>query len=144
MTRFRPNLTNCMQNCFKSGSFGDISYCQRFDFDPFSITKCMILALGLHSEGYGCNNPCCTPPSKFFGVPPTTNPHHHHPGTYTYTGHMTVMLEKGGNFENSIRIPDYQIHLVLDQIPYDLKTINNIHEWHLGVILKESSHLENI
>ena len=66
------------------------------------------------------------------------------PGTYTYTGHMTVILEKGGNFENSIPIPNYQIHLVLDQIPYDLKTKSNIQEWHLGVILKESSHLENI
>ena len=32
---------------------------------------------------------------------------------------MTVMLENGGNFENGMPIPDYQIHLVLDQIPYD-------------------------
>ena len=32
---------------------------------------------------------------------------------YTYTGHMAVMLEYGGNFENGIPIPDYQIHLVL-------------------------------
>ena len=35
---------------------------------------------------------------------------------------MTVMLENGANFENGIPIPDYQGHLVLDQIPYDLKT----------------------
>ena len=26
------------------------------------------------------------------------------------------MLENGGNFENNIPIPDYQIHLVLDRI----------------------------
>ena len=46
-----------MQNCFKSGKFGDISYCQGFDFDPFSVAKGMILALGLCSHGYGCENP---------------------------------------------------------------------------------------
>ena len=40
----------------------------------------------------------------------------------THTGHMTVMLENGGNFENGTPNPDYQIHLVLDQIPYDLQT----------------------
>ena len=39
--------------------------------------------------------------------------------TYTHTGHMTMMLENGGNFENGMPIPDYQIHHVLDQIPYD-------------------------
>ena len=31
---------------------------------------------------------------------------------------MTVMLENGGNFENGTPIPYYQIHLVLDQIPW--------------------------
>ena len=31
-----------------------------------------------------------------------------------------VMLENGGHFENGIPIPDYQIHLVSDQIPYAL------------------------
>ena len=46
--------------------------------------------------------------------------------THTYTGHMTVMLENGGNFENRIPIPNYEIHLVLDEIPYDLKTKSNI------------------
>ena len=51
---------------------------------------------------------------------------------------------KWRHFENSIPCPDYQIHLVLDQFPYDLKTKSNIQEWHFGVILKESSHLENI
>ena len=54
------------------------------------------------------------------------------------------MLENGGNFENGIPIPDYQIHLVLDQIPYDLKTKSNIQEWHVRVIFKKSSHRENI
>ena len=38
------------------------------------------------------------------------------------------MLENGGNFENDIHIPDYQIHLVLDQISYDLKNKSNIQE----------------
>ena len=41
---------------------------------------------------------------------------------------MTVMLENGGNFENGMPIPDYQIHLVLDQIPYDWRTKRNIQE----------------
>ena len=35
---------------------------------------------------------------------------------------MTLMLQNGANFENGIPIPDYQSHLVLDQILYDLKT----------------------
>ena len=35
---------------------------------------------------------------------------------------MTVMLENGANFGNGIPIQDYQSHLVLDQIPYDLET----------------------
>ena len=43
------------------------------------------------------------------------------------------MLENGDNFENGIPIPDDQIHLVLDQIPYDLriKAIfrNGMWEW---------------
>ena len=39
---------------------------------------------------------------------------------YTYTGHMTVILENGSNFKNGIPIPDYQIHLLFYQIPYDL------------------------
>ena len=47
------------------------------------------------------------------------------------------MLENSGNFENGIPIPDDQIHLVLDQIPYDLKTKSNIQEWHVKVILKK-------
>ena len=34
---------------------------------------------------------------------------------------MRVLLENGGNFENGIPISDYQIHLIFDQIPYDLK-----------------------
>ena len=38
------------------------------------------------------------------------------------------MLENGGNFENGIPIPDYRIPLVLDKIPYDLKTKSNIQE----------------
>ena len=38
------------------------------------------------------------------------------------------MLKNGGNCENGIPIPDYQIHLVFDQIPYDLKTKSNIQE----------------
>ena len=38
------------------------------------------------------------------------------------------MLGNGGNSENDIPIPDYQIHLVLDRIPYDLKTKSNIEE----------------
>ena len=37
------------------------------------------------------------------------------------------MLENGGNSENDIPIPD-QINIVLDQIPYDLKTESNIEE----------------
>ena len=41
---------------------------------------------------------------------------------------MTVMLENGCNFENGIPIPDYQTHLVFDQIPYDLKTKSSIQE----------------
>ena len=41
---------------------------------------------------------------------------------------MTAMLKNGGNFENGIPVPDYQIHLVFDQIPYDLKTKSNIQE----------------
>ena len=41
---------------------------------------------------------------------------------------MTVMLENGGNFENGMPISDYQIHVVLDQIPYDWKTKSNIQE----------------
>ena len=41
---------------------------------------------------------------------------------------MTVMLKNGGNFENGIPIPDYQIHLVFDQIPHDLKAKSNIQE----------------
>ena len=40
-----------MQNCFTSGWFSDISYCQGFDFDPFSEAKDMILALSLCSQG---------------------------------------------------------------------------------------------
>ena len=48
--------------------------------------------------------------------------------TYTHTGHMTVMLEDGGNFENGMPIPDYQINLVLDQVPYDWRTKSNIQE----------------
>ena len=55
-----------------------------------------------------------------------------------------MMLENGGNFENGIPIPDYQIHLVLDKLPYDLKTKSNIQEKHVGVILKKKSHVENI
>ena len=47
-------------------------------------------------------------------------------------------------FENDTAIPDYQIHLVLDRIPCDLKTKSNIQEYHVGVILKKSGHLENI
>ena len=31
-------------------------------------------------------------------------------------------------FENGIPIPDFQIHLVLDQFPNDLKTKSNIQE----------------
>ena len=54
------------------------------------------------------------------------------------------MLENGGNFENIIPIPDYQIHLVLDQIPYDIKSKSNIQEWHVRVILKKSRHRDNI
>ena len=38
------------------------------------------------------------------------------------------MLENGGYFENDILIPDYQIHLVLDRISYDLKNKSNIQE----------------
>ena len=38
------------------------------------------------------------------------------------------MLENGGNFENDILITDYQIHLVLDRISYDLKNKSNIQE----------------
>ena len=38
------------------------------------------------------------------------------------------MLENGVNFENDIPIPDYQIHLVLDRISYDLKNKSNIQE----------------
>ena len=38
------------------------------------------------------------------------------------------MLENGNHFENGILVPDYEIHLVLDQIPYDLKTKTNIQE----------------
>ena len=63
-----PQSEPCHRN-----EFGDISYCQGFDFDPFSVTKGMILANGLHSQGYGCENPGRTPPSKFFGVPPGTS-----------------------------------------------------------------------
>ena len=36
------------------------------------------------------------------------------------------MLENGGNFENGIPCPDYQIHLVFDQISYDLETESSI------------------
>ena len=45
-----------MQKCLKSGWFGDI-YCQGFDFDPVSVAKGTILALGLRSKGYGCEKP---------------------------------------------------------------------------------------
>ena len=38
------------------------------------------------------------------------------------------MMENGGHFENGIPIPDYQVHLVLDQIPHDLKTKSNLQE----------------
>ena len=38
------------------------------------------------------------------------------------------MFYNSGNFEIDIPIPDYQIHLVLDRIPYDLKTKSNIQE----------------
>ena len=31
-------------------------------------------------------------------------------------------------FENGIPIPDYQVHFVLDQIPHNLKTKNNIQQ----------------
>ena len=39
---------------------------------------------------------------------------------------MAVMLRNGGNFENGIPIPDYQIYLVLDQLLYRLKTKSKI------------------
>ena len=45
--------------------------------DPCSVANGMILALGLRNQGYGCENPGRTPPSKFFGVPP--HPHRHPP-----------------------------------------------------------------
>ena len=38
------------------------------------------------------------------------------------------MLQNGGHFENGIPIPDYQIHLILDKIPYDSKTKINLQE----------------
>ena len=42
-----------VQNCIKSGWFGDISYCQGFDFDPFSVAMAMVWpSLGLRSQGY--------------------------------------------------------------------------------------------
>ena len=41
---------------------------------------------------------------------------------------MTVMSENGGNFENGIPIPDYQIDLVLDPMPYALKIKSIIQE----------------
>ena len=50
--------------------------------------------------------------------------------------------KNGGNFENGIPIPHYQIHLVRDQIPYDLKTKSNIQEgmwewsWKRAAIVK--------
>ena len=50
---------------------------------------------------------------------------------------MTVMSENGGNFENDIPIPHYQIDLVFDQMPYDLKIKSNIQEYNVGVILKK-------
>ena len=47
----------------KSGYFGDITNCQGYDFESFSVAKGTILsALVLRSQGYGCR----TPPSKFF------------------------------------------------------------------------------
>ena len=51
---------------------------------------------------------------------------------------MTVNLENSGNFDNGIHIPDYQIRLVFDQIPYDLKTKSSIQEQHVGVIMKKA------
>ena len=57
---------------------------------------------------------------------------------------MTVLLENDGNFENGIPIPDYQIHLVFDQIPYDFKTKSNIRNSTLGWSWKKGSQLENI
>ena len=57
-----------------------------------------------------------------------------------YDSHVGIWRQ----FWNGIPIPDYQIYLVLDQIPKDLKTKRYIQEWHVGVILKKSSHLENI
>ena len=40
--------------------------------------------------------------------------------TYIYTGNKMIIVEKSGHFENGIPIPDYKIHLVLDQILYNL------------------------
>ena len=53
---------------------------------------------------------------------------HIHIGLHRPTGYMTVMVENGGHFENGIPIPDYQVHLVLDQFPYDLRTKSNLQE----------------
>ena len=44
--------------------------------------------------------------------------------SHTYDSHVG----NGGNFENDIPIPDYQIDLVFDQMPYDLKMKSNNQE----------------
>ena len=52
--------------CIKNSYLGDISYCQESDFDQFAICEGMFSVLDLHSPGYGCENPGCIHPSKFF------------------------------------------------------------------------------
>ena len=47
----------------------------------------------------------------------------HHFYQYSFS-----VLGMNRNLENGIPIPDYQIHFVLDRIPYDLKTRSNILE----------------
>ena len=69
---FKPNDKILDKFQIRSSYFSNISYFQGYCFNTFSVSRGIILAFHLHSEGYGFENPGRTPPSTltFFEIPP--------------------------------------------------------------------------
>ena len=135
VTRKTSNLNFGYQN------FGyQIWFCTRlfnrqgFVFVPFSVARGMILALGLRSQGYACENLGRTP-RQFFGVPPPPTPQlfwYWQPqivalrfGSQMWsrsdpTLYVAVLIKQCGRFDQSKRVGvAFQVLTVLECVRFD-------------------------